>query len=98
MGKQSVDQALVERVQRGDRAAFDALVLVALVGGGIGVAIGIVAAQGLALAGLAAAQVDWLPFAVAFVACSAVAIAFGWQPARAAARLDPTASLRGSGT
>ncbi|MFN2300886.1 MAG: RNA polymerase sigma factor RpoE [Gammaproteobacteria bacterium] len=27
MGKQSVDQALVERVQRGDRAAFDALVL-----------------------------------------------------------------------
>lgn len=27
MGKQSVDQALVERVKRGDRAAFDALVL-----------------------------------------------------------------------
>lgn len=27
MGKQSVDQALVERVQRGDRAAFDVLVL-----------------------------------------------------------------------
>lgn len=27
MGKQSVDQALVERVQRGDRTAFDALVI-----------------------------------------------------------------------
>jgi RNA polymerase sigma-70 factor, ECF subfamily len=27
MGKQSVDQALVERVQRGDKAAFDVLVL-----------------------------------------------------------------------
>ena len=70
-------------------------VFVALIGGVVGVAIGLVAAWGLDAAGLVVSRITWLPFVVAFVACTVVGLVFGVQPARKAAHLDPAASLSG---
>jgi putative ABC transport system permease protein len=69
-------------------------VLVMVIGGAIGVALGVAIAKALAAAGLATAQVTWLPFAIAAVACVAIGLAFGTQPARRAARVNPADSLR----
>ena len=64
-------------------------------GGIVGVVFGLIVAWGLDAAGLVVSRITWLPFVVAFVACTAVGLAFGVQPARKAAHLDPAASLSG---
>jgi putative ABC transport system permease protein len=68
---------------------------VALAGGAVGVAVGLGAAVGLDEAGLVVSRVTWLPMAVGFLACMGVGIAFGVQPARKAAHIDPATTLRG---
>lgn len=73
---------------------FESL-FVALAGGVAGAVLGVGAAWGLAAVGIGNSQVTWLPFAAAFVACTAIGLAFGVYPARKAARIDPAASLRG---
>jgi putative ABC transport system permease protein len=70
-------------------------VFVALMGGVVGVALGLIVAWGLDAAGLVVSRITWLPFVVAFAACTLVGLAFGVQPARKAAHLDPAASLSG---
>ena len=68
---------------------------VALGGGAVGVVAGIAIAAVLGAAGIASIRITWVPFAVALAACVAVGLVFGIHPARAAARVDPAASLRG---
>jgi putative ABC transport system permease protein len=70
-------------------------VFIALAGGALGVVVGLLAAVGLDLAGLAVSRITWIPIAVGFFACMAVGIAFGVQPARKAAHIDPATTLRG---
>jgi len=68
---------------------------VALAGGVVGVAVGLGAAMGLDEAGLVVSRITWLPIAIGFLACMGVGIAFGVQPARKAAHIDPATTLRG---
>jgi putative ABC transport system permease protein len=68
---------------------------VALIGGVVGVVLGLVAAWGLDAAGLVVSRITWVPFVAAVAACTIVGLAFGVQPARKAAHLDPAASLSG---
>jgi putative ABC transport system permease protein len=68
---------------------------IALLGGAVGVVVGLSAATGLEASGLVASRITWLPIAVGFLACTAVGIAFGVQPARKAAHIDPATTLRG---
>jgi putative ABC transport system permease protein len=70
-------------------------VFIALAGGVLGVVVGLMAATGLDLAGMAVSRITWLPIAIGFLACTAVGIAFGVQPARKAAHIDPATTLRG---
>jgi putative ABC transport system permease protein len=72
-------------------AAFVALAA-ALVGG-VG---GVVLAQLLSAFGVAPARVTALPFLASALACAAVALLFGTQPARRAAMIEPAATLRES--
>jgi putative ABC transport system permease protein len=66
----------------------------ALIGGAFGVALGVVAAKGVAtVAGFPATIALWSVFAGLFVALS-VGIFFGVYPARKAANLDPIVALR----
>jgi putative ABC transport system permease protein len=67
---------------------------VALVGGGVGVAMGTAIAMGLAAAGVVSSRITWVPFTVAFVSCALVGVAAGFHPARRAARIDPAITLR----
>jgi len=68
--------------------------LIALAGGLAGTAVGLAAATGLSLAGVADSHVTWLPFVVAFAGCALIGLAFGIHPARKAAGLDPGRVLR----
>jgi putative ABC transport system permease protein len=68
---------------------------ISLMGGIAGVAAGLALAWGLDTAGLVVAEITWLPFVASLAACTLVGLAFGVQPARKAAHLDPAASLRG---
>jgi ABC-type antimicrobial peptide transport system permease subunit len=52
-------------------------------------------AIGLDALGLAVSRITWLPIAIGFLACMVVGIAFGVQPARKAAHIDPATTLRG---
>jgi ABC-type antimicrobial peptide transport system permease subunit len=70
-------------------------VFVALAGGAIGIVAGLAVAIGLDAAGLAVSRITWLPIAIGFLACMAVGIVFGVQPARRAAHIDPATTLRG---
>jgi putative ABC transport system permease protein len=70
-------------------------VFIAVAGGVLGVVVGLAAAIGFDAAGLVVSRVTWLPIAGGFLACIAVGIAFGVQPARKAAHIDPATSLRG---
>jgi ABC-type antimicrobial peptide transport system permease subunit len=68
---------------------------IALAGGVLGAIVGLAVASGLEAAGLVASRITALPFAIAFLACLAVGLVFGVQPARKAARIDPASTLRG---
>ena len=70
---------------------------VALAGGAAGLVVGLAAATGLDAMGLAVSRITWLPIAIGFLSCIVVGIAFGVQPARKAAHIDPAATLRGRG-
>jgi putative ABC transport system permease protein len=69
---------------------------IALGGGAAGVVIGVAAALTLAATGVVVARVTWVPFAVALAACTAIGLACGVWPARAAAEVPAAASLRES--
>jgi putative ABC transport system permease protein len=69
-------------------------VFIAVAGGVIGVIAGVATAMALSAAGLASSRITWVPFAVALIACALIGLAFGIQPARRAARIDPAATLR----
>jgi len=73
-------------------AGFVALAA-ALLGGLSGVLI----AQLLGILGIAPSRVTPLPFLAAGVACVVIAVLFGTQPARRAARIDPALTLRERG-
>lgn len=70
-------------------------VFVALGGGAVGVVVGLAVATGLDAAGLAVSRITWIPIAVGFLTCVAIGVAFGVQPARKAAHIDPATTLRG---
>jgi putative ABC transport system permease protein len=68
---------------------------VALAGGAVGVIVGLAVATGLDVAGIVVSRITWLSVAVGFLACTGIGIAFGVQPARKAAHIDPATTLRG---
>jgi ABC-type antimicrobial peptide transport system permease subunit len=70
-------------------------VFVSLAGGVAGIVVGLAFATGLDAAGIAASRITWLPIAIGVLACMAVGIVFGVQPARKAAHIDPATTLRG---
>lgn len=67
---------------------------VSVAGGMAGVVVGVAVAALLSSAGMVAAHVTWIPFAVAVASCAAIGVLFGIHPARKAARLDPAVTLR----
>jgi putative ABC transport system permease protein len=69
-------------------------VFVTLLGGAIGAALGIVAAQVLAASGMLDARITWLPFVIALGAAAAIGILAGLGPARRAAAVQPAVALR----
>lgn len=60
----------------------------------LGALVGVLVAALLGALGVAAVRITWHPFVFSIVACVAVALAFGTQPARRAARIDPAVTLR----
>jgi putative ABC transport system permease protein len=68
---------------------------ISLAGGALGVIVGLAVALGLDAAGVVVSRITWLPIAIGFLACTGVGIAFGVQPARKAAHIDPATTLRG---
>lgn len=67
---------------------------VALAGGLVGVVVGLAIASGLAAAQIVNTRITWMPFVAALVSCAAIGLAFGVQPARRAARVEPATTLR----
>lgn len=67
---------------------------VTVAGWAVGVVAGIIAASGLAAAGIVSSRITWVPFALSLTACLLTSVLFGLHPARKAARLDPAATLR----
>lgn len=72
---------------------FESL-LVALLGGAIGVVAGVLVALAVSASGLAAARVTWLPFVAALVSCAVIGLIAGVIPARAAAGVPAASALR----
>jgi ABC-type antimicrobial peptide transport system permease subunit len=68
--------------------------VVTTAGGGIGVVLGTAAAVAVARIGAVPAVVSWQPFAIAFLASTAVGLLSSIVPARRAAGVDPAAALR----
>lgn len=68
---------------------------ISLAGGVVGVVVGLAAATALDAAGIVASRITWIPIVVGLLACVGVGIAFGVQPARKAAHIDPAITLRG---
>jgi len=68
--------------------------VMSLIGGVMGVAVGLATAQGLTAALDWPTEVAWTTVAAAFAIAALVGIVFGYYPARRASRLDPIESLR----
>lgn len=69
-------------------------VALTFIGGAIGVLLGWAASEFLTLTGLLRASVSLPSVLLAFSVSAAIGIAFGWYPARRAARLNPIDALR----
>jgi len=69
-------------------------IILSIVGGGIGVALGIAASRMIAAIAGWPVAVNVSSVAVAFGFAAFVGVFFGWYPARKAARMDPIEALR----
>jgi putative ABC transport system permease protein len=69
-------------------------VLLTLIGGAAGVALGFIAAQIVTSLGLVAAEVSGFSVLLAFGVSTAIGIAFGYYPATRAAKMNPIEALR----
>ena len=68
---------------------------ICLAGGLIGLLLGVGIAFGLDALGIVSSRLTWLPFVAALLACATIGLVFGVRPARAAAEVNPAATLRG---
>jgi len=69
-------------------------VAISLVGGVAGIALGVVAGDGLALALSAEIVFPWMWAFIGLIVCSGIGVGFGFYPAMRAAGLDPVEALR----
>jgi putative ABC transport system permease protein len=69
-------------------------VAISLAGGLVGIALGVLGGNGLALALNASVVFPWDWAAIGLIVCSAIGIGFGFYPAWKAASLDPIEALR----
>ncbi len=69
-------------------------ILLTVIGGGIGIALGWLIAILLTLSGALTAKVSLTAVLVAFGVSAVIGIAFGWYPARRAAKMNPIDALR----
>lgn len=72
---------------------FEAI-LISLIGGGIGIALGLTAGSAVALFADWPVSVSPMSIVLSFGVCTATGVFFGWYPARKASRLDPIEALR----
>jgi putative ABC transport system permease protein len=68
--------------------------VVSVIGGLVGAAIGVLVALALSRFGVAITRVTWAPFAAAVAASIIIGVVAGLYPARKAAALDPAAAVR----
>ena len=69
-------------------------ILVSLLGGILGIALGLVISFGLKRFDILPTQVSWEPFVLSFVFCTLIGLIFGIHPARKAALMSPEESIR----
>jgi putative ABC transport system permease protein len=69
-------------------------VILTLIGGAIGVALGIGIAFTVGALGLISTTASWSSVALAFGVSAAIGIVFGYYPARRAANMNPIEALR----
>ncbi len=72
---------------------FEAI-LISLIGGGIGIALGLAAGSAVAVFANWPVSVSPMSIVLSFGVCTATGVFFGWYPARKASRLDPIEALR----
>ena len=68
-------------------------VLISLTGGLLGIGVGVLAAKGATVFGLPTSVPMW-SITVSFAVCTVIGVAFGYIPARKAARMDPIEAIR----
>ena len=69
-------------------------ILVALLGGILGIGLGLSISFGLKRLDILPTQVTWEPFVLSFVFCTLIGLIFGIHPARKAALMSPEESIR----
>ena len=69
-------------------------ILVALLGGILGIGLGLSISFGLKRFDILPTQVSWEPFVLSFVFCTLIGLIFGIHPARKAALMSPEESIR----
>lgn len=69
-------------------------VMLTLIGGVIGIALGFAIALGVSWLGLITTSISWSSVLLAFGVSAAIGIVFGWYPARRASALNPIEALR----
>ena len=69
-------------------------ILVSLLGGILGIALGLSISFGLQRFDILPTQITWEPFVISFVFCTLIGLIFGIHPARKAALISPDESIR----